>query len=198
MSLINTQNIISKFELFIGDDTELSSSEELDLAQKIYNQMLQESEWEFLKDTDSGSVNGTDIAVPLDFDRMTSKNVIYIGSSNREYIQVPYDERRQYDNRDGFFYYDVANNKLVLTKSVNDTYSFDYIKIPPALDTVSSNPIFPVRFWDAIYHGMCIDSDIINLSDKARSYAQVNQAKYASILNDMQMWNMKNSGYDSY
>lgn len=198
MALANTSDIISKFELFIGDDTELSSTEELDLVQKVYNKILQSDEWEFLKKTATGSISGTDITQSSDFDRFTSEQTIFIGSNNKENRQVPYGRRREFNNQNGFFYYDARQEKFVFTKSQLDTYSYDYIMIPSALDLVSSNPVFPERFWDAIYHGMCIDSDIINLSDKARSYAQVNELKYNSILQDMQSWNKKNSSYNMY
>jgi hypothetical protein len=49
-----------------------------------------------------------------------------------------------------------------------------------------------------VYHGMCIDSDIINLSDKARSYASLNQARYDEILADAKSWNKKISSYNHY
>lgn len=198
MALQTTSDIISKFELFIGDSTELSTTEELDLAQKVYNEMLASEEWEFLKKEATGTISGTDIIEPADFDRTTADQKIYIGSGNREYIQVPFDSRRNYENQNGYFYYDARQGKFVFTKSQSDTYSFDYIFVPPALDLVSSDPVFPTRFYDAIYHRMCIDSDIINLSDKARSYAQQNAMSYESILNDMKTWNKKISGYNSY
>lgn len=198
MSLLNTSDIIQKFELFIGDSTELSTTEEVDLTQKIYNKILNSDEWEFLKKEATGTISGTEIIQPADFNRMTSIQRIYLGANKREFVEVPFDRRREFDNQNGYFYYDARQEKFIFTVSQSDTYSFDYIYVPAALDTTISNPVFPVRFWDMIYHGMCLDSDIINLSDKARSYAQVNEAKYASLLADMQSWNKKLSGYNTY
>jgi hypothetical protein len=198
MSLVNTADIISKFELYIGDETELSSSEKLDLVQKIYNKVLASDEWEFLKTEATGSVAGTTIAQEADFDRLLSEPIIYLGTANREIVQIPFGARRGVTNTSGYFYYDAANTNLVLTKSESETFSYDYIKVPPALDTTSSNPLIPVRFYDMIFHGMCVDSDIINLSDKARSYAAVNQGKYQEILADAQSWNKKISGFSTY
>lgn len=198
MALVTTSDIITKFELFIGDDTELSSTEELDICQKAYNKVLASDEWEFLKKEASGSVSGTDLTDPTDFDKLTSNQTIYIGTGKQEFKQVPFDRRREFDNQNGYFYYDARQGKFVFTKSQSDTYSYDYIMIPPALDISTSNPVFPTRFYDIIYHFMCLDSDIINLSDKARSYAAENQAKALSILADMQSWNKKLSGYNTY
>lgn len=198
MSLVNTSDIIQKFELFIGDSTELSTTEEVDLAQKIYNKILESDEWEFLKKEATGIINGTEIAQPTDFKQLTSAQRIYIGANRKEFVQVPFERRREFANQNGFFYYDARQEKFIFTVSQSDTYSFDYVYVPEALDTTTSNPVFPVRFWDMVYHGMCVDSDIINLSDKARSYAQLNESKYASILANMQSWNKKISGYNTY
>lgn len=194
----NTSDIITAFELYLGDSTELSSTEELALCQKVYNKILASEEWEFLKKEASGSVSGTDITQPSDFDRLTSDQRIYLGSNNQIREVIPFQERRAYQNSKGYVYYDARQGKFVFTASENDTYSFDYIFVPPALNTTSSNPLLPVRFYDMIYHGMCIDADIINLSDKARSYAQINQARYEEILADAKSWNKKISGYNSY
>lgn len=198
MALTTTQDIISKFELFIGDSTELSTTEEVDLVQKVCTKIYNSDEWEFLKKEATGTISGTEITQPADFNRMTSIQRIYLGANKREFVEVPFDRRREFDNQNGYFYYDARQEKFIFTVSQSDTYSFDYIYVPAALDTTTSNPVFPVRFWDMIYHGMCLDSDIINLSDKARSYAQVNEAKYASLLADMQSWNKKLSGYNTY
>ena len=43
-----------------------------------------------------------------------------------------------------------------------------------------------------------VDADIINMSDKARSYATLNQAKYEQFLNDVKDWNMKLSAFNTY
>lgn len=194
----NTQDIITAFELYIGDSTELSTTEELALCQKVYNKILASEEWEFLKKEASGSVSGTDITQPSDFDRLTSDQTIYLGTANHRRVVIPFQDRRQYLNNKGYVYYDARQEKFVFTASENDTYSYDYIFVPPALDIVSSNPLFPKRFYDMVYHGMCVDSDIINLSDKARSYAALNQAKYDEILENAKSWNKKISAYNHY
>lgn len=196
--MTNTNDIITAFELYLGDSTELSTTEELALCQKVYNKILASEEWEFLKKEATGSVSGTDVTAPTDFDRLTSDQTIYLGTANHQRMVIPFQSRREYSNTKGYVYYDARQGKFVFTASENDTYSFDYIFVPPALTTSGSNPLLPVRFYDMIYHGMCIDSDIINLSDKARSYAQLNQLRYEEILADAKSWNKKLSGYQTY
>lgn len=194
----NCSDIVTAFGLYFGDETSLSTAESLALLQKKYNEVLMSADWEFLKKVASGSVSGTDITQPSDFDRLTTDQQIYIGSGSQNFKVIPFTSRRMYENQRGYFYYDAKNEKFVSTQSLSDTYSFDYIYVPPALDLVSSNPVFPVRFYDMLYHAMCIDADIINLSDKARSYAKENQMKYDNFFNSMKSWDMKNSGFQTY
>ena len=206
MSLSNTSHIIQKFELFVGDETELSSAEELDLLQKIYNQVLESHEWEFLKKEASGTVSTSldYLSAPADFasfiKNYDDKRVVYIGSNYEPYYVIPYNERRMYRNQSGFVYFDARQDRITFTKqpTVADSYEFDYIYVPSALDTTSSNPVFPVRFWDILYHGMCVDNDIIQMSEKARSYQRENQTRYDQLLSNMKYWNDTISGYDTY
>lgn len=194
----NCADIITAFGLYFGDETSLSTAESLALLQKKYNEVLMSEEWEFLKTTASGTITSTDITQPTDFDRLTTDQQIYIGSGSQNFQVIPYTNRRKYVNQRGYFYYDAKNGKFVSTQTLNDTYSFDYIYVPPTLDLVSSNPLFPIRFYDMLYHAMCIDSDIINMSDKARSYAKENEGKYLQFLDAMKSWNKKLSAFQTY
>lgn len=198
MALTTTSDIIQKFELYFGDETSLSSQEELDLLQKKYDEVLASEEWEFLKKEATGTISGTDITQPTDFDRLTTDQNIYLGTALQQFSVIPFTNRRNFNNQNGYFYYDAKNQKFVATTSQSNTYAFDYIYVPPALDTTSSNPIFPTRFYDMLYQMMCVDADIINMSDKARSYAQLNQSMADSSLADMKSWNKKLSSMQSY
>jgi hypothetical protein len=51
--------------------------------------------------------------------------------------------------------------------------------------------VFPERFEPVLFHGMCVDDYMIQQSDKLKSYARENQAKYEQKLSDMRMWNAK-------
>lgn len=198
MALATTSDIIQKFELYFGDETSLSSSEELDLLQKKYDDVLASEEWEFLKKEKTGTINGTDITQPTDFDRLTSDQNIYLGTALQQYPVVPYTGRREFNNQNGYFYYDAKNEKFVATTSQSNTYAFDYIYVPPALNTTNSNPVFPTRFYDMLYQMMCVDADIVNMSDKARSYASLNQKMADETLASMKSWNKKLSAMNHY
>lgn len=206
--LQKTNDIIIKFETFAGDSTELSTQEELDLVQKIYNQILAATEWEFLKKTITGSISGSTIPLPSDFSNF-SKNyqeqkVIFVttpgATSPSPWYIIPFNKKSEYRNASGYAYLDMSNQQIVFTgpPTSGSSYEFDEIYVPPILDIVSSNPVFPIRFYDIIYHGMLVDNDIIQIMDKARGYQEQNQTRYNQLLSDMQYWNSTISNIDSY
>lgn len=205
-----TSDIIKRFELYVDDMTELSSQEELDLANKIYSQICDDRPWEFLKKAATGttSTSVSYITAPSDFayfsenkqatdntrayDGVSAPRVIFVGSTYREYKVINFSDRRQYRDQDGYVYYDAAQGRIYFTKQPTsaDTYEFDYISAPTAL-TLATSPAFPERYQHAIYHGMAIDDDIIQRFEKARSYAGENAARYNKYLTDMRYWNAK-------
>lgn len=198
MALLATvQDIITKFELYAGDETELSSQEELDLVQKIYSQVLEAGEWEFLKTAFTGvqSTSVPYIALPDDFIQMMknqgrNQKVVYVGTNYDPYVVVTFDERRNYRNQKGYCYIDMATSRLYFTKQPEsaDTVEYDYLAYPAELTTTDAL-VFPPRYWDVIYFGMLLDNDIIQMSDKARAYEKENIISYQTILQNMRNWN---------
>jgi len=199
--------VITQFELQVSDITELSTSEEFVVLNRVYNKICNFRPWEFLKTSASGSilsdVDGYYITAPDDFAYFANNHnntedyistetpkVIFIGSNYEPYTIVNWSDRRQYRNKAGYAYYDIVNSQIRLTGSTisGSTYEFDYIKTPTTLIS-GLTPIFPARFHDILVYGMAVDDAIIQLSPKATSYAQENQAKYQSILDDMSYWN---------
>lgn len=185
--------IIAKFEEYVDDGTELSSQEELDLANKIYNKVCNYRPWNFLKAKASGSISGSSITLPTDFSYLvnnyeeTGPKTIYLGSTLNPYKIVNWSDRRQYSNQ-SVAYIDPTDDTIKFTFTPTETtYEFDYIKIQTAI-TTATGPAFPSRFHDIIYHGMAVDDYAIQQFDKARSYAPENQAKYDSLLKDMSFW----------
>lgn len=207
--LTSTQDILDSFQLFVGDETELSSVEMLNLCQKIYNEILAAHDWEFLKKEATGTLSTSLQYIDLttahsDFGNFVAnangRKVVYVGTGYQEYPIVPFGERREYRNNSGFCWYDARQNRLYFstTPTSADSYEFDYIYVPSALTTAGSNPVFPPRFYHIIYHGMCSDNDIIQMSEKARSYMAENRARYQELMNDMEIWNASITNMDTY
>jgi hypothetical protein len=195
-----TSDIITKFELQVDDSTELSSSEELDLANKIYQQVCSFRPWEFLKKTATGSIVAGQITLPTDFaylsanyqstdtnvatESVTAPKVIFVGTNLDPYRVVNFSDRRQYANQN-VCYIDPSDSKIkfIVTPTAT-TYEFDYIKVPADL-TLATSPIFPARFHDIIAYGMAADDYVIQQSDLAKGLMQANQNRYKEYLNDM-------------
>lgn len=203
--------IIVDFELQVNDVTELSAAEELSIMNRVYQRLCAKKPWEFLKKNGTGSTtldsdSVYSIPVPDDFAYFTenanwtdntiayqvpsSPRVVFIGTTYKPYNIINYSDRLQYRNADGFVYFDPSANRIKFTKAptASDTYNFDYIKIPAQLTTATS-PIFPGRFHDIIQYGMAAENDILQLSEKARSYQADNQVKYNEYFLDMEYWN---------
>lgn len=199
------QEIINNFRVYVDDSTQLSSSEELALLNKIYYQILDLRPYEFLKKEWSTTTNGTDnITLPTDFKYFTENQdytdnstqteegkapkAVFIGNS--PYKLINWSDRRQYANAGGYCYVDVRNGKLYFTSAPSSglTLSADYIYVPTAL-TLATEPVFPESYQHAIYHGMAIDEMIIELFDKARSYATENKAMYDGFVRALNYYN---------
>lgn len=200
--------LIQKFELQVSDITELSSTEELLILNRINNKVCAERPWEFLKTSATGTltgsgIDGSYIDIPTNFgffsenfqytnntispQNNAAPKVIFLGNSPT-YI-VNFSDRRQYLGSTGYAYLDLGNNKIVFTGSpVERSYDFDYIKTPAIL-TATDTPEIPQRFQDVLVYGMAAEDSILQLSPKATSYAPENRAMYEQYILDMAYWN---------
>ena len=210
--MATASELITIFELQVSDITELSTSEELLVMNRIYQRICNDRPWEFLKTSATGTmlgsgVDGFYITVPADFgyfyenftwtDNAVPSNlnqspkVIYLGTNKTPYPIVNYSDRYKYLGNTGYCYLDLANNKIVFTGTpVSTTYYMDYIKFPATL-TGSSTPVIPTRFQEILVYGMAAENDIIQLSPKAKSYAPENLTLYQQYLADMSLWNSR-------
>lgn len=189
-----TSEIISIFELYLDDTTELSSAEELSLANRIYKKICRARPWEFLKKEASGSIVNGVITLPTDFAFLvdngnldTGYKVIYVGTNKDPYKIVNYSERNQHIGQSNVAYVDLGASQIITMLPVNSTYTFDYIKIPADL-TLATSPVFPIAH-EIIAWGMAVDGYIIQQFPKANSYLGENQAKYNSDLADLAYYN---------
>jgi len=208
--------IITNFELQISDITELSTSEEYIVMNRVYQRVCSDRAWEFLKTALTGTllgsgIDGFYITVPTDFSFFydnynwtdnsiavqlnANPRVIYIGTNKAPYQVVNYSDRYKYLGNGGYCYLDLANNRIVFTGiPIATTYFMDYIKFPATL-TASDTPVIPNRFQDILVYGMAVENDIVQLSPKAKSYAPENQALYENYLADLALWNAQLTNY---
>lgn len=210
--MATADQIIKKFELQVNDVTELSSSEELMLLNRVYQRVCDTRPWEFLKTNVTGTMSGSGvdgfyISVPEDFAYLyenynwtdnsystqinQSPIVVFVGSNRAPYYVKNYADRNQYLGSTGYCYYDFTSGKIYFTGTpVSTTYSLDYIKFPVDLTTATS-PVFPARFHDILVYGMATENEVIQLSPKAKSYAPENLNLYNQYLDDLALWNAR-------
>lgn len=202
-------SVIILFESLVNDVTELSDSEELALANRVYQRIANDRNWEFLKTSVAGTATsdtiGTYITAPTDFSQFSENNsytdnsienqnnaapkVIFIGTNYEPYQLINYSDRRQYRNRGNYAYFDPSDSKIRFTHTpISTIYEFDYIKVPADL-TLTTSPIFPARFHELVAYMMAVDNEIMQISPKATSYRAENQDKADKILTDMRWWN---------
>lgn len=201
---MTSEQIITGFELQVDDTTELSSTEELAVLNRIYRKILSDRAWEFLKKSHTTTTSSSVpyVSLPSDFQYLTQNNnytqngyeasgpVVFVGSTYTPYRVVSWSDRRQYRDQEGYCYIDIVNSRLYFTKQPSSALSieFDYAYMPSDL-TLSDTPVFPERFHDMLIYGMATDDSIIQQSDKAKSYAQENNAKYKAVFDSMCLWN---------
>lgn len=204
------QDIVNLFEQYTDDTSELSSTQELALANKIYRIILSDRPWLFLQ-KDSGDLtaqadtNGNYyVTLPTDFgyipitsgDTNTGtygedKTIFTVDANGNfyPYKVINFTDRRIYKNMDGYCYVDLAAKKLYFTfPPVNTTVNFDYIYSPDDI-TLATSPVFPADFHDMIYHGMTLDDNMIQLFDHFRSYATENKAAYEGFMSRLASYN---------
>src|SRR5437870_3060285 len=114
---MTTQEIIDDiFHVYTDDTTELSSAEELALADRISKKIARSRPWEILKTEKTGTLSTTVpyVVLPDNFAHITENNqstdnsipvlnnaaarVVFVGSSYRPYQVINFSDRRQYRN----------------------------------------------------------------------------------------------------
>ena len=190
--MLTTAEIISRYNLQVDDASELSSDEELALANEVYNTICNDRPWEWLKRTYTGVTSTTlaYVALPSDFKELSpnsyNKSVVFVGTDRSEYIVVPLSSRRDYYNTDGYCYIDIPNQRLYFMKQPTEVkdIEYDYVSYPTALTTATS-PLFNSRYHEMVSYGMAAKFSNIDQEDKAKSYKNDNKQVYNDFMFDL-------------
>lgn len=192
--MLLTSDIIARYNLQVDDASELSSDEELALANEVYVDVCNDRPWEWLKTTYAGVTSTTlpYITLPTDFKEFSlnkdGKSVVFIGDAFDEYKVIPFSSRRDYRNMTGFCYVD--SGKLYFTVQPTSVLAieFDYIKRPVDL-TLATEPVVTTdQFGKMIAYGMAAKFTNIEQPDKSKgSYQSNNKAEFDKMLTDLQL-----------
>lgn len=188
-----TSEIIARFNVQVDDASELSSAEELALANEVYTDIQNDRPWEWLKATATGNTSTSVAYVALESDfREIAQNsyneaVVFVGSDYQPYKVIPFSSRRDYRDQDGYCYIDYPNQRLYFTKQPTEVKAieYDYIKVAPAL-TLSTSPLFTTNN-EIIAYGMAYKWNPIEQTEKDKSYRNENRAEYLSMLSDLRL-----------
>jgi hypothetical protein len=194
------QQIIDRFELYTDDTTDLSSDEELILANDKLRLVYMEQPWEFLRRKKAGVIeNDGKITLSSDFDEFLENfsddaaygepvmKVVYIGSQKAPYLVVPMGQRNA-NSFSNVCWIDPSDGKINFAQSpgAGASYEYDY-KTSPDDITVATSPKLPAEYHPMIVFSMLIDEDIIKKSEKARSNMQDNAVQYQRYLKNLKL-----------
>lgn len=190
--MLTTAEIISRYNLQVDDASELSSDEELALANEVYNTICNDRPWEWLKRTYTGVTSTTlaYVALPSDFKELSpnsyNKSVVFVGTDRSEYLVVSLSSRRDYYNTDGYCYIDIPNQRLYFMKQPTEVKAieYDYVSYPTALTTATS-PLFNSRYHEMVSYGMAAKFSNIDQEDKSKSYKNDNKKEYDDFMFDL-------------
>lgn len=192
------QQIIERFELYTDDTTDLSSDEELIIANDKLRLIYMEQPWEFLRRKKSGSVESDGkITPPSDFDELMENysedptigepitKMVYVGRS--PYLVVPMGQRNA-NNYSNVCWVDPTDGKINFAQSPGSgaSYEFDY-KTSPEDIAVGTSPKLPAEYHPMVVFSMLIDEEIIKKSEKARSSMQDNFVQYQRYLKNLKL-----------
>ena len=190
------QDIIQRFELYTDDTTELSSDEELILANDKLRVVYMEQPWEFLRRTKTGTVESDGkISLPNGFDEFmenysddgyeATEKVIYVGRA--PYKIVPMGQRNAI-GCGNICWIEPADGKITFLQSpgVGASYEYDYKTAPESIETDTS-PALPPEYHPMVVFAMLIDEEIIKKCEKARSNMQDNAIQYQKYMKNLKL-----------
>lgn len=194
------QQIIEKFETYTDDTTDLSSDEEISLANDKLRLIYMEQPWEFLRRKKSGVVESDGkITLPTDFDEFLENfsddptigepimRVVFIGSQKAPYLLVSMGQRNA-NNFSNVCWIDPSDGKINFSQNPGTgvSYEFDY-KTSPDDITVNTSPKLPPEYHPMIVFAMLIDEEIIKKLEKARSSMQDNAVQYQRYMKNLKL-----------
>ncbi len=202
---MNGADIIKRFELWTDDQTELSTDEELFLANQKANEIYNANVWEFLRKGATGSFAGGEIdlaTVAPDFKHLMqnyskdtsyptpTETVVFVGGA--PFQVIPMAMRTQMQGRN-VCYVDIVANKIKFTQaSIGGNFEFDY-QYQPTDFTANTSPAFPanVESGMVVVYAMLLDDDIIQKTEKGRTNIKENAAQYSRLLSNLKSYNAK-------
>jgi hypothetical protein len=189
------QTIINDFETQVDDATELSTTAQLMVLNRVYRKILSERDWRFLRKEFTGPVVDKEVELPEDFDQIMnnkeSEAIAYVGVNRQPYKIIAMADRHDYHAPQRVCFVDYTNLKLVfLEQPIDPVITFDYKYLPPDIE-METSPVIPERFKDIFVYGMAAEDYVIQQTQKSKSYAAENMQLFGLILTNLKSWDLK-------
>ena len=190
---------IEKYELQVGDQSELSTVETTALFNKVCRKIAMTHTWVWLQKSASVTIAGTEASLASDYayiletydDANGAPNAMAHvtpdgGTSYSRVFVIPFNQRRMYKDNKSACYVDITNSKIVFMTSEysGQVMEIDYVYSPATLILTDVIP-FPQGIVDAIPHLMAVEFNIIEQGEKGMSYSGENLGMYREYLSDM-------------
>jgi hypothetical protein len=158
--MLTTIAILNFFYTLVGENVDETTA--LILANFVKDLVEADRPWHFLIAEDATKTYGsgenylTQKTLPTDFAR---PHKLFLGDATlkdfQEYKEIPFEQRRRYNDITNRFYVDYKNGKFFITGAVDKTYTIYlyYIYQTPTL-TLSVNPVWQERFIPLIAYLM--------------------------------------------
>lgn len=197
---MTAEQIIAQFRLQIDDTSDLSSDEELAILNRVLRRVYEHQDWGFLLRDATGTTSTSNqyVSLPSDFSHNPTTfngngedgQWLYVGTARQPYRIVPMRDKEFHRGSVNVAYIDRYNSRLAFCAAQTSAQSYEmpYVYSPADLTLTSETPVLPAKFADAAVHGMCVDSWVIQQSDKARSYLSESSALYEDALRRLSAW----------
>lgn len=189
--MTTAQDIIDEFDKLTDNMSELSTAQKLDLLNSKYQDVVNDRDWEWLRNTYEVTIENNQIAVPSGFRNFAENNKtkyrfgFWVGDSF--YPIVNMQNRRTNTHMS---YYDPSNGVIVLADGLSlngQTASFDGFVIPNELndldDTINT---FRSVYWKIISYLMATEHYLVDHTEKGRSQRDEYKELAQNILESMQ------------
>lgn len=187
-------DIISKFDTYTDDMSELTPGGKLDLLNNKWHWLQRQRKWQWtIRQAQVLIVNGV-ILLPGDFrgllpneneNSFNYPHTFYVG--NNFYPIYRSSQRNRYRDLP---YLDTVNKTIVVpaASGITGTASFDYFAWMPNLEEDTDlDDYLDEQYQHILYYKMATEHSIIDQSEKARSYAPENNTLATEILEDMEL-----------
>lgn len=206
--------LITNFNTYSDDNSELATTEIINVINKCLRKIVGERPWNFCKLPISATTDSNGyITLPTDFSQVAPNwaqdstiwrpdtAVVYVGDPKIVFPIIPQDLAIQanfgqiYYPVGGFYnlinqyaYIDYANNRLVVNNQPNTTCYYSYKNFLPDITATTDTIPLPHDYVDVLLYAMLVDDTMIQKIDALKNLLTTNNNMYQEYLSNLRVW----------